>query len=119
MRAARIHGYKRPLRIEEIPVPDIGPDEVLVKVAAAGMCRSDFQLVDRYFQEGLPVSFPITPGHEVAGTIAGGKLGAGPDFNRPNVDFSCRNAEMWPDKSTFAHARRSIKLCPRSFPAKR
>jgi NADPH:quinone reductase-like Zn-dependent oxidoreductase len=58
MRAARMHGYREPLRIEEIPVPDIGPDEVLVKVAAAGMCRSDFQLVDGYFQEGLPVSFP-------------------------------------------------------------
>lgn len=70
MRAARMYGYKEPLRLEEIPVPDIGSDEVLLKVAAAGMCRSDFQLVDGYFQEGLPVSFPITPGHEVAGTIA-------------------------------------------------
>jgi propanol-preferring alcohol dehydrogenase len=70
MRAARMHGYKEPLRLEEIPVPDIGSDQVLIKVAAAGMCRSDFQLVDGYFQEGLPVSFPITPGHEVAGTIA-------------------------------------------------
>jgi len=70
MRAARMYGYKEPLRLEEIPVPDIGSDEVLIKVAAAGMCRSDFQLVDGYFQEGLPVSFPITPGHEVAGTIA-------------------------------------------------
>ena len=33
------------------------------------MCRSDFQLVEGYFQQGLPVSFPITPGHEVAGTV--------------------------------------------------
>jgi len=63
-------GYKEPLRLEEIPVPDIGSDEVLIKVAAARMCRSNFQLVDGYFQEGLPVSFLITPGHEVAGTIA-------------------------------------------------
>ena len=69
MRAARMHGYKEPLRLEEIAVPDFGPDEVLVKVAAAGMCRSDFQLVDGYFHEGLPVAFPITPGHEVAGRV--------------------------------------------------
>lgn len=41
MRAARMHGYNEPLRLEEIAVPDVGPDEVLVKVAAAGMCRSD------------------------------------------------------------------------------
>jgi hypothetical protein len=46
MRAARMYGYNEPLRIEEIPVPDIGADEVLIKVAAAGMCRSDFQLVE-------------------------------------------------------------------------
>jgi hypothetical protein len=46
MRAARMHGYNEPLPLEEIPVPDFGPDEVLVKVAAAGMCRSDFQLVE-------------------------------------------------------------------------
>jgi putative intracellular protease/amidase len=46
MRAARMHGYNERLQLEEIPVPDFGPDEVLVKVAAAGMCRSDFQLVE-------------------------------------------------------------------------
>ena len=45
MRAARMHGYHEPLRLEEIPVPDVGPDEVLIKVAAAGMCRSDFQQI--------------------------------------------------------------------------
>lgn len=70
MQAARMHGYHEPLRLEEIPVPEVGADEVLVKVAAAGMCRSDFQLVDGYFREGIPISFPITPGHEVAGTVS-------------------------------------------------
>jgi propanol-preferring alcohol dehydrogenase len=64
-----MHAYKEPLRLEEIPVPDFGPDEVLVKVAAAGMCRSDYQLVDGYFREGIPMEFPITPGHEVAGHV--------------------------------------------------
>jgi propanol-preferring alcohol dehydrogenase len=70
MRAARMHGYNEPLRLEEIPVPDVGADEVLIKVAAAGMCRSDFQLIEGYFSSGIPVSFPIIPGHEVAGTVA-------------------------------------------------
>ena len=51
MRAARMYGYKEALQLEEVPVPDIGSDEVLIKVAAAGMCRSDFQLVDGYFRE--------------------------------------------------------------------
>jgi D-arabinose 1-dehydrogenase-like Zn-dependent alcohol dehydrogenase len=53
--SGKMHGYKEPLRLEEIPVPDFGPDEVLVKAAAAGMCHSDFQLVDGYFHEGPSV----------------------------------------------------------------
>lgn len=69
MRAARMHGYNEDLRIEEVPVPEISSTEVLVKVAATGMCRSDFQLVDGYFKEGLPLDFPAIPGHEIAGFV--------------------------------------------------
>ncbi|OBF29882.1 alcohol dehydrogenase [Mycobacterium sp. ACS4331] len=69
MRAARMYGYKQPLRLEEIDIPVPGPEEVLVRVGGAGMCRTDFQLVDGYFDNGLSMDFPITPGHEVAGWV--------------------------------------------------
>jgi alcohol dehydrogenase, propanol-preferring len=71
MRAARMYGYKQPLRLEEVDVPDVGPEEVLVKVGGAGMCRTDFQLIDGYFDNGLSMDYPITPGHEVAGWVDG------------------------------------------------
>lgn len=70
MQAARIHRFNQPLELDEVPVPDVGSNQVLLKVAAAGMCRSDYQLVDGYFRDGLPVELPFIPGHEVAGTIA-------------------------------------------------
>ncbi|MCV7038953.1 alcohol dehydrogenase [Mycolicibacterium moriokaense] len=70
MRAARIHRFNEPLEIDEVPVPEVGRNQVLIKVAAAGMCRSDYQLLDGYFRDGLPVELPFIPGHEVAGTIA-------------------------------------------------
>jgi alcohol dehydrogenase, propanol-preferring len=70
MRAARMHDYDKPLEIEEVDVPELGRNQVLLKVAACGMCRSDYQLLDGYFREGLPIDFPFIPGHEVAGTIA-------------------------------------------------
>lgn len=70
MRAARIHQWQKPLEIDEVPVPDVGPDQVLLKVAATGMCRSDYQLLDGYFRQVLPVDLPFIPGHEVCGTIA-------------------------------------------------
>lgn len=69
MRAARMYGYKQPLRLEEVAVPEVGPGEVLVKVGGAGMCRTDFQLIDGYFDTGLDMNFPITPGHEIAGWV--------------------------------------------------
>ena len=69
MKAARIQEYGKPLVLEEVPVPDIQPDEVLVNVRACGMCRSDVQLIDRYFQKYANLPLPITPGHEIAGVI--------------------------------------------------
>lgn len=81
MKAARIHEFRHPLEIDEVPVPEPGPGQVLLKVAAAGMCRSDYQLVDGYFRDLLPLTLPLTPGHEVAGTVAA--LGSGvPDSSR-------------------------------------
>src|SRR6516162_3861751 len=50
MKAARLHEYGKPLVLEDIPVPDIQPDEILVNVKACGMCRSDVQLVDGDFR---------------------------------------------------------------------
>lgn len=70
MRSARMHAYNRPLILEDVPVPDISPDEVLLKVTAAGMCRTDVQLVDGYFRPYAEMKFPVTPGHEIAGEIS-------------------------------------------------
>lgn len=69
MRAARMHGYEQPLVLEDVPVPDFGADEVLLKVTAAGMCRTDVQLVDGYFRKYAELTFPATPGHEIAGEV--------------------------------------------------
>jgi alcohol dehydrogenase, propanol-preferring len=69
MRAARMHGYNQPLVLEEVKTPDIAPDEVLVKVEAAGMCRTDVQMMEGYFKDSLPLAFPATPGHEIAGAV--------------------------------------------------
>ena len=70
MRAARMHAYNKPLVIEDAPVPPMEANEVLVRVQAAGMCRTDVQMLDGYFRDyGLELSFPATPGHEIAGVI--------------------------------------------------
>jgi alcohol dehydrogenase, propanol-preferring len=70
MKAARMHEYGKPLVLEDIPVPEIQPDEVLVQVKACGMCRSDVQLIDGYFRPYADIPTPITLGHEITGVIA-------------------------------------------------
>jgi propanol-preferring alcohol dehydrogenase len=64
-----MYGYKQPLVLEDVKIPDIGADEVLVGVKAAGMCRTDWQLLDGYFKDYASPTFPITPGHEIAGVV--------------------------------------------------
>jgi propanol-preferring alcohol dehydrogenase len=69
MRAARMHGYNQPLVLEDVRVPEVEPHEVLVRVGAAGMCRTDVQLLDGYFRPYADATFPLTPGHEIAGEV--------------------------------------------------
>jgi propanol-preferring alcohol dehydrogenase len=69
MKAARLHEYNKPLVLEEVPVPDIQPDEVLVSIKACGMCRSDVLLVDGFFNNYSDLPRPITPGHEITGIV--------------------------------------------------
>src|SRR5512139_3704148 len=67
MRAARFDRASRQLIVQDVPVPEPGPGEVLVRVEAAGICASDLHMID-----GTMPDFPlehVTPGHEVAGTI--------------------------------------------------
>ncbi|MBY8868867.1 MULTISPECIES: zinc-binding dehydrogenase [Streptomyces] len=75
MLAARLHVPSRTLRLEEVPRPQPGPGEVLVKVAAAGVCLSDVHLIDGTLTPLLLEGDTVTLGHEVAGTIA--EVGAG------------------------------------------
>src|SRR5262245_35846146 len=70
MKAARIHEYGKPLVLEDVPVPDIQPDEILVNVKACGMCRSDVLLVDQFFQGYTDIPTPVTPGHEITGVVS-------------------------------------------------
>src|SRR5262249_18333966 len=69
MKAARLHEYNKPLVVEDIPIPEIKPDEVLVKVKACGLCQSDVLLIDKFFTTYADIPRPVTPGHEVAGVV--------------------------------------------------
>ncbi len=56
-----------PLVMRERPLPAPGPGEVLVEVAACGVCRTDLHVVDGELPD---IRYPIVPGHEIVGRVA-------------------------------------------------
>lgn len=68
MKAAVVRQFKAPLVIEELPVPVPGPGEVLVKVAASGVCHTDLHAASGDWP--VKPTPPFIPGHEAVGAIA-------------------------------------------------
>jgi propanol-preferring alcohol dehydrogenase len=66
MKAVRLVEIGKPLEMQEIKVPEVGPGDVLVRVKAAGICHSD-----AHYRSGVsPVDpLPLTLGHEVSGIV--------------------------------------------------
>ena len=67
MKAVVFHGSEKGLKIEDIPVPQIGEDQILVKVAACGVCHTDLH----YIEHGVPTfkKPPLVLGHEASGIV--------------------------------------------------
>ncbi len=71
MRAIRIHAYGDPgvLRLEEAPIPKIGPTDLLIKVNTAGVNPADYQFRRGDFKDFMPLVMPCILGWDVAGTV--------------------------------------------------
>ena len=70
MKAVRVHEYGRRLSVDEVGEPAIGgPLDVLVRVGAAGLCRTDLHIVEGQWAEKSGVRLPYVIGHENAGWV--------------------------------------------------
>jgi propanol-preferring alcohol dehydrogenase len=73
MQAMRWHGAGKPLSLEELPAPRPQENQVLLRVRACGVCRTDLHLLDG---ELPSARCPVTPGHEVVGEVVDAGRGA-------------------------------------------
>jgi len=66
MKAAVFYGAGQPLKIEDVPTPEIGPEDALIKIAACGVCHTDL-----HYLEGVPTfkKPPLILGHEASGIV--------------------------------------------------
>ncbi len=91
MRAMILDAAGQPLSLREVPRPEAGPGQILVRVQACGVCRTDLHVVDGELNDP---KLPLIPGHEIIGTVAA--LGAGVEafaegqrVGIPWLGFSC------------------------------
>jgi S-(hydroxymethyl)glutathione dehydrogenase / alcohol dehydrogenase len=74
MKVAVAYEVNAPLVLEDLPTPDIGPRDVLVRVSASGICHTDLNIIEG--KSALPL--PIVPGHEGCGSVEA----VGPEVRR-------------------------------------
>ena len=110
MKAAQLDRPGKGLRLVELPEPEPKTGEVLVRVRACGVCRTDLHIVDGEITGG---SYPIVPGHQIVGEVVQAKSAGLPldsGLESPGWDIRAVFA-------TSAAAVRKIFVTPRSLPA--
>jgi propanol-preferring alcohol dehydrogenase len=70
MKAAVVHQFGAPLRIDDVPIPTPGRGQILVKIKASGVCHTDLHAADGDWPVKPP--FPFIPGHEGVGYVVAG-----------------------------------------------
>jgi threonine dehydrogenase-like Zn-dependent dehydrogenase len=66
MTRAIVQTGPRAIEMCELPLPEVGPDDALLRVEACGICGSDYE----QYEGALPARYPVIPGHEPVGSIA-------------------------------------------------
>ena len=70
MKAIAVHAYGQPPRLDDVPEPEAsGPDDVVVRIGGAGLCRTDLHIMDGWFADAIPADLPLVLGHENAGWV--------------------------------------------------
>jgi propanol-preferring alcohol dehydrogenase len=72
MRAMILEAQRQPLRLADIPEPVPGPEQILIKISACGVCRTDLHILDGDLKKP---KLPLVLGHQIVGSVAG--LGPG------------------------------------------
>lgn len=91
MQAMILENSRQPLRLAELPVPEPGPEDVVLAVHACGVCRTDLHILDGELPDPKR---PLVPGHQIVGTVTarGGRvehLSLGERVGVPWLGWTC------------------------------
>src|SRR5579863_1345950 len=96
MRCMVLDAAHTPLRLASLPVPTPGPGQVLIRVHACAVCRTDLHVVDADLTQP---KLPLIPGHEIVGTVAAlgegvERFAAGDRVGVPWLGWTCGDCEF-------------------------
>ena len=108
MRAMLLRQPGRPLEMADLPIPVPQPGQVLIRVRACGVCRTDLHVIDGELPEP---KLPLVPGHEIVGTVAAlggpaGRFRVGDRVGVPWLGWTCGTCD-------WCRSGRE-NLCPRA-----
>ncbi|WP_030802797.1 NADP-dependent oxidoreductase [Streptomyces sp. NRRL S-337] len=117
MRAVAVSAFGERPQLMDLPQPEPGPGEVLVRLAAAGLNPVDWKIADGMFGDAVPVAFPLVLGTDGAGEVLA--IGTGVrrftvgdavfgQFQRPERGGGSYCELALADESRIAHAARSV-----------
>jgi alcohol dehydrogenase, propanol-preferring len=88
MRAMVLEGARERLRLTDVPEPSAQPGQVLLRVRACAICRTDLHIVDGELTEP---KLPLVPGHQIVGEVVGGgtRLEPGARVGVPWLGWTC------------------------------
>jgi len=67
MRAAVVHEFGKPLKIEELRIPDLKPEQMLIRTETCGVCHTDLHAANGDWP--IKPTPPFVPGHEAVGVV--------------------------------------------------
>ncbi|MET7798512.1 NADP-dependent oxidoreductase [Streptomyces decoyicus] len=117
MRAVAVSAFGEKPQLMDLPQPEPGPGEVLVRLSAAGLNPVDWKIADGMFGDAMPVAFPLVLGSDGAGEVLA--IGDGVrrftvgdavfgQFQRPEQGGGSYCELAVTDESRLAHAARSV-----------
>ncbi len=91
MRAVQIDKILKPMKVRDVPIPEIGDNDALIRVTASGVCRTDWHLWNGdWTWIGVALDLPLVLGHEISGVVeaVGSNVGELPVGTRVCVPFN-------------------------------
>lgn len=114
VRAAVIEAYNEPLQLLDLPMPELEPGALLVRMDTASVCGSDVHFWRGSFAASFPLELPAVPGHEGVGRVVA--FGVGEHVDSIGEPLQVGDRVIWAHapcgRCQVCNVQRTTEMCP-------